>query len=167
MTEILPMVEPDEPQPSRWWWQPLWRQHPIRFALVVLLVIAGGIAWGIPAGLALRGAVFPPKPVPTIAPVTPTPTPTPTHTHRRRTQAPQPVYTPPPTHRATPTPTRPHSPSPRPTHHTPKPTPTPEPTCSALLCDSPPEKQQPKTPNSQANTSSGTTKDFWRMLTWW
>jgi hypothetical protein len=94
MTEILPAV-PQNPSEPRWWWQPLWHRHPIRFALVVLLVVAGGVAWGLPAGLALRGVVFPPKPPAVVTPAPTTPTPTPTRTRRRRTYAPQPVYTPP------------------------------------------------------------------------
>jgi hypothetical protein len=163
MTEILPVV-PEEPRPYRWWWQPLLRQHPIRFALVVLLVIAAGVGWGIPAGAYLRGVVFPPKPVPTVAPVTPTPTPTPTHTHRRRTQAPQPVYTPPPTHRATPTPTRSHSPSPRPTHTKKS---SPPILCPPICPDSPSPSPTPDAKKSQVDTPSGTTKDFWRMILWW
>jgi hypothetical protein len=164
MTEILPAV-PELPRTSRWWWQPLWHRHPIRFALVVLLVVAGGVAWGMPVGLALRSVIFPPKPPAVVTPAPTTPTPTPTHTRRRRTYAPQPVYTPPPTFHPTPTPTRPHTPSPRPTHKTPKPT------CTTLVCigsPSPTAGSVSPTPKVKPtkHAASAPTKNSWSLLAW-
>jgi hypothetical protein len=172
MTEILPAV-PELPRTSRWWWQPLWHRHPIRFALVVLLVVAGGVAWGLPAGLALRSVVFPPKPPAVVTPAPTTPSPTPTHTRRRRTYAPQPVYTPPPTFHPTPTPTRPHTPSPRPTHTKKSSPPPPDP--SVPICGSTPlppcEPTQgghttPDEKKSTEHAASAPTKNSWSLLAW-
>jgi hypothetical protein len=166
MTEILPAV-PQNPSEPRWWWQPLWHRHPIRFALVVLLVIAGGVAWGLPAGLALRGVVFPPKPpvVVTPAPVTPSPTPTPTHTRRRRTYAPQPVYTPPPTFHPTPRPTRTHRPSPRPTHTHESPPPI---LCPPVCPSESPDPAPDPTPKAKSpeHDASSSTKNSWSLIAW-
>jgi hypothetical protein len=151
MTMTLPPVDDLPPEPRyRWWWQPLWHAHPARFTLVVLLVIAGGIAWGIPAGNALRPVIFPPKPQAPVA--VPTPSPSPTHKHRRKPSAvPQPTYAPRPTYRPTHRPTPSHSVSVRPSR-TKKSTPpktTPTPPCVPFPCSDSPTPKKPKSPTAK------------------